>query len=54
MVLDPTLSDLDMNAFEVMDWTPSESCHLQGKEEVFPKLSQPGAVWFCDVGSGGR
>ena len=44
MVLDPTLSDRDMNAFEAMDWTASESGHVQGKEEVSSKLPQPCGV----------
>ena len=46
LVFDPTVPDLDLSGFEQRDWTTSEFGHLQGKEEVSPKMPQPRGLGF--------
>jgi len=46
LVFDPTLRDIDENAFEMKDWTTSEFGHIQGKEEIPSNMPQPRGTRF--------
>ena len=41
MVYDPSQPEIDKAAFERKDWTSSEFGHLQGREELPPKIPEP-------------
>jgi hypothetical protein len=41
MVFDPSDPVIDESSFELKDWTCSEFGHLQGKEEMPPKMPEP-------------
>ena len=49
MVYNPSQPEIDKAAFERKDWTLSEFGHLQGREELLPKIPEPHGIGLTVV-----
>ena len=49
MVYNPSQPEIDKAAFERKDWTSSKFGHLQGIEELPPKIPEPHGIGFIVV-----